>query len=181
MILGCIFSPLIIAGSAYAALKLYSLFFLLLYFPIIPICIVTLQNIKHSKDKNEVVSSGVLSMLFVSFIGGILILAINDMDYEIIDTCQNVNKKVKKTTEIVTIKQEKQLDQFWIKYYQNMSISLLNSSREKITNNKNLSTNKKIEALNETDVIQQLIEKIVSKSDYETIKRKLKSIVKNAK
>jgi hypothetical protein len=54
---------------------------LLAYFFTIPVGIITLVKVKNAVSKGDVISWGVLSLLLVSLVGGILILAASDSVY----------------------------------------------------------------------------------------------------
>ena len=91
LIIGCILTPLVVAGSiigspdtmnpavGYIALALYAL--------TIPLCIWALKRCRKATSRNDLITPGVVSLLFVSLIGGILLLATKDSDFE--GTAQN--------------------------------------------------------------------------------------------
>lgn len=86
LIIGCILTPLVVAGSiigspdtmnptvGYIALALYAL--------TIPLCIWALRRCRKATDKNKLITPGVVCFIFVSFIGGIIMLATKDSDFE---------------------------------------------------------------------------------------------------
>lgn len=78
LIIGAVLTPLFV-GGAYTrnAYKPESLYFLLLYLITIPLCCITISKLKKGKTRSEVKPWGIVSLFFVSLIGGILILSAN--------------------------------------------------------------------------------------------------------
>ncbi len=76
LIIGAVLTPLSAGGSFLSSVHSpLALLFLLLYAVTIPLCYCTIKTIKTAKTKNEVIGWGVISLIFVSFIGGILVLS----------------------------------------------------------------------------------------------------------
>ena len=79
MIIGCVLTPMS-AGGSYLnnQYKPEALLFLLLYFVTIPLCIAAISRCKKAEKQSDLVSLGVVCALFVSFIGGIIMLSSGD-------------------------------------------------------------------------------------------------------
>ena len=76
LIIGTVLTPLSAGGSFLGSVQSpFALLFLLLYAVTIPLCVFTIRAIKTAKNKNDVIGWGVISLLFVSLIGGVLILS----------------------------------------------------------------------------------------------------------
>lgn len=76
MIIGCVLTPMF-AGGSYLnnEYKPEALLFLLLYAVTIPLCVAAISKCKKAKSQNELVALGIVCALFVSFIGGILMVS----------------------------------------------------------------------------------------------------------
>ncbi len=82
LIVGCVISPLLLAGLNLGDGTNYSAYyFLLLYVITIPLCVVTILKTKRATSKEEITGYGIASLLFVSLLGGILILTTNDSHF----------------------------------------------------------------------------------------------------
>ena len=76
LIIGAVLTPLSAGGSFLSSVQSpFALLFLLLYAVTIPLCCFAIKAIKTAKNKNDVIGWGVVSLVFVSLIGGILILS----------------------------------------------------------------------------------------------------------
>lgn len=82
-ILGIILTPLSIGGTILYATNYSraSLFALLIYLITIPVGIWVLHRVKYAPSKDETTRAGVVSLLFVSIIGGILILCTKESQF----------------------------------------------------------------------------------------------------
>ena len=79
MIIGCVLTPMF-AGGSYLnnQYKPEALLFLLLYLVTIPLCVLALNKCKKAQSQSELIAFGVVCALFVSFIGGILMVSSGD-------------------------------------------------------------------------------------------------------
>ncbi len=84
--LGVILTPLIgvLQGFAFSY-RWFSLFYLLGYAVTIPIGMFGLKKLCTAKSKQEVISWGVLTLIFASLPGGIMMLMTNDAFFETFD------------------------------------------------------------------------------------------------
>ena len=83
MIIGMAATPLSMVSSLYSVFpdSLFCLFGLLYYAVSIPLGILFLRKLRKAKSKDEIVSSGVLTLLFVNLIAGILILCMSPAQF----------------------------------------------------------------------------------------------------
>ena len=82
LIFGAVLGPLMYGGTF--TLNTYNpaaLLCLLLYGLTIPFCVTAINKVKHSKKPSDYVGWGVVCLIFVSFIGGILMLTTKDSHY----------------------------------------------------------------------------------------------------
>lgn len=79
MIIGCVLTPAIIGGSYINnQYKPEACLFLLLYLVTIPLCVFAIKKCKTAKDQNDLIKIGVACILFVSVIGGVLMVSSGD-------------------------------------------------------------------------------------------------------
>ena len=103
LIVGCILTP-ISYGSSLVSLGYYSLIALAFYGVTIPVCVNAIKRCRNAHSRSELIGFGVVSLIFVSMIGGILMLAVSDNDF--IDSDQPVTNERVKTQ----IKESKKID-----------------------------------------------------------------------
>lgn len=85
LIVGCILSPLAFSGSLLPTVgyyTYYALFGLFLYCVTIPLCAYAIHKCSYATKKSELIGVGVVSLILVSFIGGLLILTLNEGHFE---------------------------------------------------------------------------------------------------
>ncbi len=78
-----IISQIVVVGSIYGLLEpiygnpqaLGALFYLIIS---IPLSVAAFNVLNHAKSRNELVATGILSLIFVSFIGGVMMLTVSD-------------------------------------------------------------------------------------------------------
>lgn len=83
LIIGAALTPLVSCGSFLRnQYRPEAVFFLLLFLVTIPLCIIAINKCKKAKTHNELIAIGIISLIFVSVIGGILILSTSDNYFE---------------------------------------------------------------------------------------------------
>ena len=83
MIIGMAATPLSMVSSLYTVFpdSLFCLLGLLYYAVSIPLGLLFLRKVRKAKSKDEIISSGVLALLFVNLIAGILILCMSPAQF----------------------------------------------------------------------------------------------------
>ena len=185
-IIGCILSPLFLGGSFVAAYGAYSLLCLLYYAVTIPICCSSLSKIKKSKGKDQTISSGVLSLLFVSLIGGILILTIKDSDYETYTYKKQVAKESydEQTEQVAKVLVEKVVKQAYTNAVEEVNYkkeckSVISSSIQLVNKENKISKEKKEAIIKELHIHEKSIERVKNRGDYLRFKQKAQEIIKD--
>ncbi len=82
LILGAAFTPLVSFINLYNLFKSgIALIALLGYLVTIPLCVVTILKMKTAERRDQLILWGVLSIFFVSLLGGIFVLVIKESDF----------------------------------------------------------------------------------------------------
>ncbi|MGI6644177.1 MAG: hypothetical protein ACOX28_00190 [Bacilli bacterium] len=80
-IIGCILTPIIVIGNLTSTLEYYAFYFLFIYALTIPLTMLAIRASRKSEKPKDLILFGVLSLIFVSIIGGIIMLAVKEKDY----------------------------------------------------------------------------------------------------
>lgn len=97
LIVGCVLSPLALGGSMLNTLGAFSYLALIWYALNIPLCVITIRKLKEARSRDDFSTLAVINLVFVSFIGGILMLTIKDVDFVEFDEIEEVIEKPKKS------------------------------------------------------------------------------------
>ena len=191
MIIGCILSPMSVSGSFASALGPYSLLFLVLYAITIPLCCTVLSIVKHSHEKSETVGAGVLSLLLISFIGGIIILTINDGDYEMSNVFVPLKNHSAPTTNInnenkTQISKEDSIEDEENRIalinkrkekYQTFCTELLERSKKNTENEKKVDSHTKSDIYIKLDELSSEIDKVTGEESYQVFTGKVRAVM----
>ena len=82
LIFGAIITPLASFLSSYALTHTFNYFALFDYVITIPVCTFSIRACIKAKSKQDLIGWGIASLILVSFIGGILMLVVNDNSFE---------------------------------------------------------------------------------------------------
>ena len=168
-IIGVVLSPLALTSS-FVYLGPCCYLCLLYYVVSIPLCIYILKLVKNSKNRDELIKWGIISLFFVSIISGILILTLKDEDYS--------NEEVIVKSQKNKVKQEK--EEKFINKLQELGYTNINHSI-KIIKKLKIDDNIKQEAYQKLNVLKNDCKNIKSYDDLNKFNKEVKKCIPKKK
>ena len=112
LIIGCILTPLAIGGSIIGASQgqdLTGLIALALYVICIPLCFLVLRQCREATNRYDLIAPGIISLFFVSIIGGLLLFFAKDDDFEVAPVDEQMQIKPKEDESVID-KKDRQIE-----------------------------------------------------------------------
>lgn len=112
LIIGCILTPLAIGGSIIGASQgqdLTGLIALALYVIWFPLCFLVLRQCREATNRYDLIAPGIISLFFVSIIGGLLLFFAKDDDFEVAPVDEQMPIKPKEDESVID-KMDRQIE-----------------------------------------------------------------------